>query len=131
MKRLLLVTLLTLPLVAPGLNAQRARPDPEPLYDAKVDPTVPGYLPGPPITGTLKGICSETFPDLMKLWIDGFRKQQPGVTIEVAPTGGGGGSQTLAEGQGALAADTPQINPAHQPHFVKPSRYTPLEHPVS
>src|SRR5258708_3213620 len=99
MKRLLLVTLLTLPLVAPGLNAQRARPDPEPLYDAKVDPTVPGYLPGPPITGTLKGICSETFPDLMKLWIDGFRKQQPGVTIEVAPTGGGVGSKGLAEGQ--------------------------------
>ncbi len=127
MKRLLLVTLLALPLVAPGLNAQRARPDPEPLYDAKVDPMVPGYVPGPPITGTLKGICSETFPDLMKLWIDGFRKQQPGVTIEVAPTGGGVGSKALAEGQVDFAAVTREINPADEALFVKRYGYKPLE----
>src|SRR6266851_2116171 len=127
MKRLLPAILMALPLLAAGLGAQRARPEPEPLYNAKVEPTVPGYTAGPPLTGALKGICSETFPDLMKLWIDGFRKYQPGVTIEVAPTGGGVGSKALANGEVDFAAVTREINPADEALFVKNYGYKPAE----
>jgi phosphate transport system substrate-binding protein len=127
MKRLLQATLLSLPLVASVLSAQRARPDPEPLYNAKVDETLPAYVSGPPVTGALRGICSETFPDLMKLWIDGFRKRQPGVSIDVAPTGGGVGSKALAEGQVDFAAVTREINPADEALFVEKYSYKPVE----
>ncbi len=127
MKRSLLMILLAVPLVAPGVGAQRARPDPEPLYDAKVDPAVPTYVPGPPVKGVLKGICSETFPDLMKLWIEGFKTHQPGLSIEVAPTGGGVGSKALANGEVDFAAVTREINPADEALFVKRYGYKPAE----
>src|SRR6202011_1940969 len=90
---------IALVLTAPGLSAQRQRPEPERLYNAKVDPALPIYRSAASISGSLKGICSETFPDLMKLWVDGFRKHHPGVTIDVSPTGGGVGSKALCDGE--------------------------------
>src|SRR5258708_31368225 len=127
MKRLLPAILMALPLLAAGLGAQRSRPEPEPLYNANVEPTVPDYKAGPPLKGALKGICSETFPDLMKLWIDGFRKYQPGLNIEVAPTGGGVGSKALANGEVDFAAVTLEINPADEALFIKKKGYKPQE----
>src|SRR5215831_9719059 len=109
------------------LGAQRQRPAPEPLYDAKVDPSIPEYQPSRAVGGLLKGICSETFPDLMKLWIDGFRKRQPNVTIDVAPTGGGVGSKALAEGQVDFAAVTREISPDDEALFVRHHGYKPFE----
>jgi phosphate transport system substrate-binding protein len=108
-------------------GAQRQRPAPEPLYNAKVDPSLPVYRPSGAVSGSLKGICSETFPDLMKLWIDGFRKHQPSVAIDVAPTGGGVGSKALAEGQVDFAAVTREISPADEELFAKHYGYKPLE----
>lgn len=110
------------------LGAQRARPSPEPLYNAKVDPSLRPYRsPGAVPAGSLTGICSETFPDLVKLWIVGFRRHHPEVTIEVAPTGGGVGSKALAEGQVDFAAVTREISPADEDQFVKHYGYKPLE----
>jgi phosphate transport system substrate-binding protein len=114
-------------LPAVRLGAQRARPAPEALYDAKVDPALPVYRSVGAVNGSLNGICSETFPDLMKLWVDGFRKHQPAVTINVAPTGGGVGSKALAEGQVDFAAVTREISPADEALFVKHYGYKPLE----
>jgi phosphate transport system substrate-binding protein len=114
-------------LMTPGLGAQRQRPAPEPLYNAKVDPALPIYRPAASVSGSLKGICSETFPDLMKLWVDGFRTHHPGVTIDVAPTGGGVGSKALADGQIDFAAVTREISPADEELFVKHYGYKPLE----
>jgi len=127
MKRLFTAIVTALPLLAADLSAQRSRPEPEPLYKAAVEPTVPDYKASPPLKGALKGICSETFPDLMKLWIDGFRKHQPGVNIEVAPTGGGVGSKALANGEVDFAAVTREINPADEALFIKKYGYKPLE----
>jgi phosphate transport system substrate-binding protein len=118
---------IALVLTAPGLSAQRQRPEPEPLYNAKVDPALPIYRSAASISGSLKGICSETFPDLMKLWVDGFRTHHPDVTIDVAPTGGGVGSKALAEGQIDFAAVTREISPADEEVFVKHYGYKPLE----
>ena len=124
MKRLLALTLLLVPIVA---GAQRARPAPEPLYNAKVDADMPAYAAGPAVAGSIKAICSETFPDLLTLWIDGFRKNHPGVTFDLAPTGGGVGSQALARGEIDLAAVTREINPADEDVFVKKYGYKPTE----
>jgi phosphate transport system substrate-binding protein len=125
--RLILIVAIALMLPEPKVGAQRERPAPEPLYDATVDPALQAYRSTEAITGSLKGICSETFPDLMKLWVDGFRKQQPRVAIEVAPTGGGVGSKALAEGQVDFAAVTREISPADEELFVKHYGYKPLE----
>src|SRR5713226_7101645 len=127
MTRFVPVIPLALLLTATGLGAQRQRPAPEPLYNARVDPALPIYHPTALVSGSLKGICSETFPDLINLWVDGFRKHQPTVTIEVAPTGGGVGSKALAEGQVDFAAVTREINPADEALFVKRYGYKPLE----
>src|SRR6266849_9306154 len=127
MTRVIPVIPIAMVLTAPGLGAQRQRPAPEPLYNAKVDPALPIYQPAASVSGSLKGICSETFPDLMTLWVDGFRKHHPGVTIDVAPTGGGVGSKALAEGQVDFAAVTREISPADEELFVKHYGYKPLE----
>jgi phosphate transport system substrate-binding protein len=127
MPRFLRIVSLIFILLVPALTAQRARPDPEPLYRAKVDPAIAAYQPGAAVSGSLKGICSETFPDLMKLWIDGFRARQPGITIEVAPTGGGVGSKALASGEVAFAAVTREMSPADEELFAKRYGYKPLE----
>src|SRR5262249_56186114 len=84
------VTPLPLALVLAGAEpaAQRERPAPEPLYNARVDPALPMYRPGGTLTGSLKGICSETFPDLMKLWVNGVRSYYPAATFELPPTRG-------------------------------------------
>jgi phosphate transport system substrate-binding protein len=63
----------------------------------------------------------------MKLWVGGFRKQHPAVTIDVAPTGGGVGSKALAEGQIDFAAVTREISPADEALFVTNYGYKPLE----
>jgi phosphate transport system substrate-binding protein len=63
----------------------------------------------------------------MKLWVDGFRNRQPGVRIDVAPTGGGVGSKALAEGRVDFAAVTREISPADEDLFVKRYGYKPLE----
>ena len=130
MIRLIGVLPLLLMLTAGQPGAQRQRPAPEPLYNAKVEPSLPTYQSSGPVSGSLKGICSETFPDLMKLWIDGFRQHQPNVTIDVAPTGGGVGSKALAEGHVDFAAVTREISPADEELFVKHYGYKPLEIPV-
>jgi len=127
MTRVIPVIPIALVLTASVLGAQRQRPAPEPLYNAKVDPALPIYQPAASVSGSLKGICSETFPDLMTLWVDGFRKHHPGVTIDVAPTGGGVGSKALAEGQVDFAAVTREISPADEELFVKHYGYKPLE----
>jgi phosphate transport system substrate-binding protein len=127
MTRFFPVIPIVLVLTATALGAQRQRPTPEPLYNAKVDAALPIYKPAPSISGSLKGICSETFPDLMTLWVDGFRKHHPDVRIDVAPTGGGVGSKALAEGQVDFAAVTREISPADEGLFVKHYGYKPLE----
>ena len=127
MTRLIVVMPIAVVLTVPGLGAPRQRPAPEPLYNAKVDPALEIYQPAASVSGSLKGICSETFPDLMKLWVDGFRKHHPGVTVDVAPTGGGVGSKALAEGQVDFAAVTREISPADEEQFVKHYGYKPLE----
>ena len=127
MKVITILTALALVLMTAGLGAQRQRPTPEPLYNARIDPALPIYHPTASVSGSLKGICSETFPDLIKLWVDGFRKHQPAVTIDVAPTGGGVGSKALAEGQVDFAAVTREISPDDEALFVKHYGYKPLE----
>jgi phosphate transport system substrate-binding protein len=125
--RLIVVASMAVVVPASRLGAQRERPAPEPLYNATVDPALPVYRSAGAVSGSLKGICSETFPDVMKLWVDGFRKHQPGITIEVAPAGGGVGSKALAEGQVDFAAVTREISPADEELFVKHYGYNPLE----
>jgi len=127
MQRLIPFVVIALAVTPPRLGAQRQRPAPEPLYNARVDPALPQYTPTAPVIGALKGICSETFPDLMKLWVDGFRKHHPGVTIDVAATGGGVGSKALADGQVDFAAVTREVSPADEEAFVKHYGYRPLE----
>jgi phosphate transport system substrate-binding protein len=127
MTRLIPVIPIALALTAAGLGAQRQRPAPESLYNARVDAALPAYTSGASVSGSLKGICSETFPDLMTLWVDGFRKRHPDLRIEVAPTGGGVGSKALAEGQVDFAAVTREISPADEGLFVKHYGYKPLE----
>src|SRR5262249_21452084 len=125
------VITLPLALVLAGAEpaAQRERPAPEPLYNARVDPALPMYRPGGTLTGSLKGICSETFRDRRRLWLNGSGRYSPAVTFEVAPTGGGVGSKALAEGQVDFAAVTREISPADEALFVKRYGYKPLEIP--
>lgn len=69
-----------------------------------VDPQVPKYTRVAGVTGNLNSVGSDTLNNLMTLWTEGFKKQYPGVNIQVE----GKGSATAPP---ALIKGTAQIGP--------------------
>lgn len=74
----------------------------------KVDPAIPAYKPTTGVTGNIKSIGSDTMNNLMALWVEGFKKHYPNVSIEVE----GKGSSTAPP---ALIAGTAQFGPMSRP----------------
>lgn len=69
-----------------------------------VDPQIPKYTRVAGVTGNLNSVGSDTLNNLMTLWTEGFKKQYPGVNIQVE----GKGSATAPP---ALIKGTAQIGP--------------------
>lgn len=74
----------------------------------KVDAKIPKYVPGTPVSGSLKSIGSDTMNNEMTLWAEGFRKLYPNVKVEVE----GKGSSTAPP---ALEAGTAHFGPMSRP----------------
>jgi len=70
----------------------------------EVDPQIPDYSKRSGISGNLDSIGSDTLNNLMTFWSEGFRKQYPGVRVQVE----GKGSSTAPP---ALIAGTAQVGP--------------------
>ena len=69
--------------LAQNLETPAPRPDPPLPYSATVDPSIPAYKPVKGLSGTLKGVESNTVTAVEDKWIAGFTKIYPNVTISV------------------------------------------------
>ena len=78
-------------------------PNPPPPYSATVDPAIASYSPIKNLSGSLKGVESNTVTTLMQAWIDGFTKLYPGVKIQVDIGGSGQGGPRLTAGTADFA----------------------------
>ncbi len=70
----------------------------------KVDPAIKPYVKKRQVSGNLNSVGSDTMNNLMTLWAEAFRKQQPAVRVQVE----GKGSSTAPA---ALMAGTAQLGP--------------------
>src|SRR6266436_560456 len=83
-----------------GRRLGRELPTPE-ILQPTLDPSLPAYQPrrDMKLSGRFKGMCSDTMPALVKMWIEGFRKYYPDVKLDVPPPYDGGlGAKELATG---------------------------------
>ena len=64
----------------------------------KVDPGLKSYAPVSGVSGTIKGVGSDTMNNLMALWAEDFRKFYPNVNIEVEGKGSSTAPPALISG---------------------------------
>jgi phosphate transport system substrate-binding protein len=102
MKSALLATglLLAISLVSHAQNLEKPVPHPNPPqpYSAIVDPSIPSYKPVEHLSGSLRGVESNTVTTLLQAWIDGFTKIYPDVKFQVDIGGSGQGGPRLTAG---------------------------------
>ena len=93
------------PLLVQAQNLEKPVPHPNPPlpYTAVVDPSIPAYRPVQHLSGSLKGVESNTVTTLMQAWIDGFTKIYPGVKLQVDIGGSGQGGPRLTAGTADFA----------------------------
>jgi len=114
--------LLTGSLITTDVSAQEA---------IQVDANLKSYSKTTGISGNLNSIGSDTLNNLMTLWAEGFRKQYPGVKIQIE----GKGSSTAPP---ALIEGTAQVGPMSRPMkstevdaFERKYKYKPTAIPVA
>jgi len=97
----------------------------------QVDPNMKGYVKVSGVSGNLNSIGSDTLNNLMTLWAEAFRKQYPGVKIQIE----GKGSSTAPP---ALIEGTAQVGPMSRPmkstevdSFERKYKYKPTAFPVA
>ncbi len=90
---------------AGGQSLEKPLPHPNPPlpYTAKVDPSIPAYKPVKHLSGSLKGVESNTVISLLQLWIDGFTAIYPNVKFQVDIGGSGQGGPRLTAGAADFA----------------------------
>ena len=88
---------------AQNLETPAPRPNPPLPYSATVDPAIPAYKPVKGLSGTLKGVESNTVTVVQQKWIDGFTKIYPNVKISVDIGGSGQGGPRLTNGSADFA----------------------------
>lgn len=115
-------------------NLEEPLPHPNPPlpYTAKVDPSIASYKPvNPGLSGSLKGVESNTVTQLMQLWIDGFTKIYPNVKISVDIGGSGQGGPRLASGVADFGFISRELMGREETPFVDKFGYKPLGVAVS
>ena len=113
------------------LETPAPKPNPPMPYNATVDPAIPAYKPVKGISGTLKGVESNTVTDLQQRWIDGFTKIYPNVKISVDIGGSGQGGPRLTNGSADFAFISREMMGREELPFVEKFGYKPLAVSVS
>ena len=100
-------------------------------YSATVDPAIPVYKPVEGLSGTLKGVESNTVTDLMQAWIDGFTKIYPNVKISVDIGGSGQGGPRLTNGAADFGFIGREMMGREETPFIDKFGYKPLAIAIS
>src|SRR5580700_11922974 len=116
---------------AQNLEKPAPKPNPPLPYTAKVDPAIPAYKPVKGLSGSLKGVESNTVNDLEDRWIAGFTKIYPNVKISVDIGGSGQGGPRLTNGSADFAFIAREMMGREETPFVDKFGYKPLAVSVS
>jgi phosphate transport system substrate-binding protein len=116
---------------AQNLESPAPKPNPPLPYTAKVDPSIPSYKPVKGLSGTLKGVESNTVNDVADRWIAGFTKIYPNVKISVDIGGSGQGGPRLTNGSADFAFIAREMMGREELPFVEKFGYKPLAVSVS
>jgi phosphate transport system substrate-binding protein len=114
-----------------NLETPAPRPDPPLPYSAAVDSVIPAYTRVKGLSGTLKGVESNTVTVLQQKWIDGFTKIYPNVKISVDIGGSGQGGPRLTNGSADFAFIAREMMGREETPFVDRFGYKPLAISVS
>ena len=94
---------------------------------AAAQSVLPEYVPARQVSGNIRSWGSEQMGPLMKLWEEGFRKYQPGVTFSDSLMGTATAQYGLHEWQADLAVSTRQIYPYEYYGLYRRSLMYPVE----
>jgi len=97
----------------------------------KVDPKIPAYTPVAGVSGNVKSIGSDTLNNLMTLWVEGFKKQYPAVTIEIEGKGSATAPPALIEGTATFGPMSRAMKKQEIDDFEKKYGYKPTSIPTS
>lgn len=97
----------------------------------QVDANVKGYVRVKGISGNLNSIGSDTLNNLMTLWAEGFRKQYPGVKIQIEGKGSSTAPPALIEGTAQLGPMSRPMKSTEIDSFERKYKYKPTAFPVA
>lgn len=122
----LLILAFTVGAHAQNLEEPLPHPNPPLPYTARVDPRISEYTPVKGLSGTLKGVESNTVTELMSMWIDDFTKIYPQVKISVDIGGSGQGGPRLTSGIADFGFIGREMMGREETPFVEKFGYKPL-----
>ena len=129
---LALAAIVCTPAHSQDLEKPAPRPAPPLPYTAKVDPSIPAYEPVKGgLSGTLKGVSSNTVCLELNKWIAGFQKIYPNVKIASDIGGSGQGGPRLTNGTADFAFLAREMMGREETPFVDKFGYKPLAISVS
>ncbi len=91
----------------------------------KVDPALPVYKPVSGVSGSLKGVGSDTLNNLMTYWTEGFRNHFPNVKISIEGKGSSTAPPALIEGTAQLGPMSREMKSKEIEDFSKKFGYGP------
>lgn len=98
---------------------------------AQLDPALKGYVKVSGVSGNLNSIGSDTLNNLMTLWAEGFRKQYPGVKIQIEGKGSSTAPPALIEGTAQLGPMSRPMKATEIDSFERKYKYKPTAFPVA
>ena len=128
---LLFACLLAVPAWSQNLEEPKPHPNPPLPYFGKVDPAIPVYKPLPHLSGTLRGVESNTVTNLLQLWIAGFTQLYPDVHFQVDVGGSGQGGPRLTAGTADFAFISREMMGREVTPFIEKFGRKPMDIEVS
>lgn len=93
---------------------------------AKTSPDLPVYKKADPISGTIRSVGADTMEDLMKLWMDDFKKIYPNVSFEMQAKASGTAAPALTDGSADIGPVAREILPNEAAPFQQKYGYEPF-----
>lgn len=109
----------------------RKLPVPE-LLQPTLDPGLPAYVPGGPVSGKLTGGSSDVLVELVGRWIKRFQAQHPNASISIEPPFAGSlGTKELIKEQADFVFVSRELKPEDIIEFNARFGYAPTSIPIS
>ena len=116
-----------------GMEHGRQVPPPEVLQPT-LDPALPDFKPhhGANYRGTLRLMCSDVLPGLVRGWVRAFTRRYPGVHVVLGPPfEGSDAAKALLAGKIDIALVSRELKPTDVTSFQAKYAYAPTSVPVS